>query len=407
MEIDLAYGKGKIVLNVPDGIRADLFAPVETGKRIDFDDFKNGFLEAGGDRLVSDETLLIVVNDGFRRTPTSRILEWLEQIDARLLDSATFLITTGVHEAPTHEHYETIFGSYYDRLRDRISYHDAHDLSSMAMIGSDCFGADVWINKALLENDWICLIGSVEPHYFAGFTGGRKSIFPGLTDFATVERNHNLAVSLDAAPLKLKGNPVAEHLDSLVMMIDMSRVFSVQTVLDVRDQIAAVFFGSDDSAFSRAAGFAERTFARQAPKRYDAVIAELLPPLDDNLYQAQKALENCQAAVKNGGTAVVVSACEGGIGSEHFWNLAENWDRERNEPKDGTYRFGSHKLSRVNAIGRRIRACVHSTLSESDVRRVFYEPLDDLQGFLISAGRSAEAYSLAIVSDAGHTVLKV
>jgi nickel-dependent lactate racemase len=132
----------------------------------------------------------------------------------------------------------------------------------------------------------------------------------------------------------------------------------------------------------------------------------LISPLDKNLYQAQKALENCQDAVADGGSAVVFSACEEGVGSRYFFEQASGWDRERNESVDGVERFGSHKLSRVNAMTRRIDVRLHSELDDETVRRVFYEPLADVSEYI---GRRAEGntnYRLAVVHDAGHTVLR-
>ncbi len=405
MKIDLAYGKGQIVLNVPDNIKVDSFTPAQIDRPISFEDFHNELSDAGGIGYFSSTAPLMVVNDAYRKTPTSSILKWLSQIDPALLDRASFLVATGTHNAPTEDHLKTIFGEHLKRVRPRVLVHDCRDLSGMIMVGKDRFDAEVYVNSAVLEHSSVCLISSVEPHYFAGLTGGRKSVFPGLADFATVERNHNLANSLDAAPLRLNGNPVAEHLDSLMEMVKVRSLFSIQTVLDSQGDMAAVFCGDNEPAFSRAAIYAERMFAHKVDKAYDAVLCELKAPLDENLYQAQKALENCQAAVADGGTAIVLSACEGGVGSEHFFNLADSWDRERNCAADGGLHFGSHKLSRVNSMSRRMRPCIHSTLPADTVRRVFYEPLDDVQGFLDKAGTGSEPFRLAVVRDAGHTVL--
>jgi len=407
MEIELAYGKGSVRLSVPDNIETDIFAPMEIDKPVRFEGFHDGFLDAGGMSFLSTARPLMVVNDGHRKTPTSRLLTWLDRIDDGLLDRAHFLIAAGTHESPTEDHLRFVFGEHLERVRSRTSVHDCRNLSQMTMIGQDQFGEDVYVNRALFEYDAVGFISSVEPHYFAGFTGGRKSIFPGLTNFATVERNHNLANSLEAAPMVLAGNPVAEHMEAMMAMVRIERVFSIQAILDSGDQIAAVFCGDNESAFIRSVIYVERMFGHEIDAGYDAVICELRAPLDGNLYQAQKALENCQAGVKDGGTAVVLSACEDGVGSEHFWNLADGWNREKNYPANGGLKFGSHKLSRVNSMSRRIRPCLHSTLDADTVRRVFYEPMDDVQEMLDNAGTAAGRFRLAVVRDAGNTVLKL
>jgi len=407
MKIDLAYADSTITLDVPSSIEVDTFSPVTVQKPLSFDTFSNGFLQAGGDHVLSGRPPLIVVNDGYRNTPTATILQWLDKLSPTIVDSASYLISTGTHAAPTAEHYRMIFGPLWERVKANVSYHDAQNRSSMSMIGRDDLGGEVWLNNAILKHRRVLVIGSVEPHYFAGFTGGRKAIFPGLTDIDTVARNHNLANSLEAAPLKMEGNPVAEHLDSLMAMLDRDKFFGIQVVTDSKRRIAGLFCGRLDVAFRDATAMAEIIYSQTVSKRYDVIICEILPPLDKNLYQAQKALENCQAAVRKGGMIIIVSACEEGVGSKHFFHLAEKWDRQANRAKDGGRHFGSHKLSRVISIGKRVDIRLYSTLPDEVVRRVFYEPLDKLQIFLYSIERECEICNMAVVHNAANMVLKV
>ena len=406
MDVNLTYGKGHLTLRLPSGIRIDTFAPAIAKQGVDFARFSSAMEESGGFEFLSGETPLFVVNDGYRRTPTAQILAWLDRFDGTLLDRSDFLIATGSHAAPKPEHYETIFGPHYARIRNRVKVHVATDLGSMAAVGTDGFGEEVYLNKLVSEHRRIFVIGSVEPHYFAGYTGGRKSIFPGLIDLKSIERNHNLANSLEAQPLRLAGNPVADELASLMALLDPEKFFSVQIVVDARGNMADLFAGSLQESFERSVAMAESIYAHRVEKLYDAVLCELISPLDKNLYQAQKALENCQDAVVDGGSAVVFSACEEGVGSQYFFEQASGWDRERNESVDGVQRFGSHKLSRVNAMTRRIDVRLHSELDDDTVRRVFYEPLADVNEYIGSRAEGKTNYRLAVVHDAGHTVLR-
>jgi nickel-dependent lactate racemase len=404
MEIRLSYGDTGLTLHVPDGAHVDQYGPASVANSISRDDFMRRCETSGVLRSLESGTPLIVVNDGYRNTPTAQILGWLQSCDSTLLDRARFLIATGAHETPTATHIGKIFGEYRNRITDRLSWHYSRDLSSMVQIGTDRFGIDVHINKQLLDAETVLIIGSVEPHYFAGFTGGRKSIFPGLCDQATIERNHHLADSLDAAPLRLIGNPVAEQLDELLRLVDLGRVHTIQTVQDIDGQVAEAFAGRLDVAFFDAVTVARELYARQIDDQYDIIIAEVKPPLDRNLYQAQKALENTQMAVRDGGAVIVVSQCPEGVGSPHFYELATQWDRDANCARDGKAHFGSHKLSRVNLMTRRIDVCLHSALPPHIPRQVFYEPLDDVESFLSERLHRPES-RLAIVHDAAHTVL--
>ena len=406
MTIELSFAGSHIPIDIPDGVETDEFAPVRVDKPLTFEQFRTEFQDSGGGRFLGEKLPLLVVNDAYRNTPTITILDWLERIDRRLLDEAPCIIATGAHDAPTETQLQKIFGSFLERIRPRLTIHDAVNYDTMVKLGVDSLGGDVWLNKVAAEHQRLLLISSIEPHYFAGFTGGRKSLFPGLSDLATTERNHNLANSMLAAPLKLKGNPVAEHLQSLMQFVKESKLFGLQAVLDATGEIAALFCGQLEDAFLRATTRAEQVFAREIDEQYDVVICELLPPLDNNLYQVQKALENCHEAVRNGGAVILMSACEGGVGSDYFMKLAESWDCSHNEPADGNWRFGSHKLSRVNAHSQRIEVYLHSSLPEATARRVFYEPLDFVKEFLYLRSDQRELHRLAVVHDAGNMVLK-
>ena len=406
MEITLTYGERPLAFDTPVGATVDTFIPSVADRQVDLSAFQSALHESGTDTFLNAISPLIIVNDGYRRTPTALVLEWLEILQPGLIDRAHFLIATGAHSVPTEEYLRTIFGPFCDRVRARLSCHDATDSVSMTKLGVDSLGGEVCINRLVTMLDRILVIGSVEPHYFAGFTGGRKSFFPGLCDLATIERNHNLANSLDCAPLKLKDNPVAEHLYALLSFLDLDRIRSIQIVADTRGQIAGIFVGSLENSFTNATHLAGQLYSWNIAEPYDALICELLPPLDRNLYQAQKALENSRTAVRDGGSVVVVSQCREGIGSEHFFNQADTWDRERNRPSDGTLRFGSHKLSRMNTLSKRMSIGLHSSLDDATVRKVFFEPVADLSAFLTTKAQERDHFRVAVVYDAGHTVLR-
>ncbi|MDH3891115.1 MAG: lactate racemase domain-containing protein [candidate division Zixibacteria bacterium] len=407
MILELTYGDGTIPIEIPDGVEVDEFAPVRVAQPVTFDHFSDEFRKSGGVEFVSDNPPLIVVNDAYRNTPTPEILGWLDRIKDDLLDTADFIVATGTHDPPTESQLVSIFGPHLERVRRHLLVHNAVDYDSMTQLGVDSMGGEVWLNNALDNHQRLLLISSVEPHYFAGLSGGRKSLFPGLTDLATIERNHNLANSMLAEPLALEGNPVAEHLEELAGFVDQSRLLGIQAVLDADGAIASLFCGGLNESFGRGRKRAEDIFAHRIEQQYDVVICELRSPLDKNLYQVQKALEHCHAGVRNGGAIILVSACREGIGSEHFMQLAQKWDCTKNEPADGKWRFGSHKLSRVAAHSQRIEVYLHSTLPPQPVRQVFYEPLDFVKKFLFLRSDQRELFRLAVVRDAGNSVLTV
>ncbi|MEW6051439.1 MAG: lactate racemase domain-containing protein [Candidatus Zixiibacteriota bacterium] len=405
MTVSLAYGDVRLEVEIPEGVIVDSFDAARAPMNFGPVEFCERALAANLDAHLDGDSLLVVVNDAYRHTPTATVLTWLENLSPGVLNRAHFIIATGSHKPPNHEQLRSIFERHHDSVYSRVTSHDATDQSSMRCLGTDSFGAAVYGDQRLFEFEKVLVIGSVEPHFFAGFTGGRKSIFPGLMDLASIERNHNLANSLDAAPLKLKGNPVSEHLDALLDLLPIDNIVSIQLVADAHGGLAGAFIGDIRESFAQAVGLAEQIYSRKVKTRYDIALCELLSPLNKNLYQAQKALENCQLAVANGGAAIVISPCLEGIGSGYFFHLAETWDRQTNAPVDGVPRFGSHKLSRVNALSRRIDVCIHSELDDDVVRKVYFEPVRDVTAFVRDRTKGRSGARVAVVHDAGHTVL--
>ncbi|MDR2471928.1 MAG: lactate racemase domain-containing protein, partial [Treponema sp.] len=151
--------------------------------------------------------LLVIINDATRPTPTETILTGLlPAVEAAAPGRAlTLMVATGAHRAATENEYRQILGRHYAALRECCVCHDARNDADMVDIGATRNGTPMLLNRRLFEADRIIATGSVEPHYFAGFTGGRKAFLPGIAAYKTVEANHKLALSPAARSLALDG----------------------------------------------------------------------------------------------------------------------------------------------------------------------------------------------------------
>ena len=410
MRVELTYDRGTLPLIIDDSVTVDYYQTQPVTHTVGPDEFAKSLTENLVIERCTGKKILFIVNDAHRSTPTARILDWLFALAPDIMAQADFLVACGTHDAPDIVQYEKIFGSRYAEINSRVSYHDCRDRNNFTEIGIDQFDQPVFINSRIFGYEQLVIINSVEPHYFAGYTGGRKSFCPGLADFDTIERNHNLANSLECVPTRLLGNPMAEHLENILELAFaysplIKNALALQVVYDSQKTIGAISVGDIKAAFAEAVTLAESMYLHKTATPYDAVFMEILPPLDNSVYQAQKALENNQMAVADKGYAFVISACYDGIGSPHFFKLADNWDRETNQPKDGKKQFGSHKLSRVNAIGKRIHACLYSQADPDDVKKVFYEPVNDIQTIINELTHQKQMRRIAVVRDAGHVVL--
>ena len=143
--------------------------------------------------------------------------------------------------------------------------------------------------------------------------------------------------------MKLKGNPVEDHLEELMSRVQGDKIFGIQIVSTIDSEKMHVFVGTLTGAFWSAIKTAEYVYGTTVRQKYDLLLAEVMPPLDTNLYQLQKSLENCQRAVADGGTILLFSSCHEGIGSTKFYKLADKWKPGMHLEGEGA--FGSHKYS--------------------------------------------------------------
>jgi len=355
MIVNIKYGKdGVQKVDIPDKNYIGTFYPkdVECGNSTEV-------IESAIDNPIGYESLakfldggkdiVFIVNDGTRPTPTAKVLGALsERMDLR---KARFIVATGTHRDMTEEEYDFVFGPLYPVLKDRIVAHDANK-SECTYLGESKNGTPMEVNKIAVDADRLVIITSVEPHYFAGYTGGRKSFLPGVASFKTIETNHKLAMSDKAQSLVLEGNPVHEDMMDALEVVKGKEIFSIQMVLDRHQSIYKVVAGDLNPAFDKAVKIANEVFSVPIPEKADLVISVAPYPMDVDLYQSQKALDNGKWALKEGGKIIMVSKCREGIGHATFLKqlssskdpkiVLENLRRE--------YKLGYHKAAKMAEI---------------------------------------------------------
>jgi len=264
---------------------------------------------------------LLVVSDQTRKTAADRVLpvllrEW--QRHGLDLERFSLVVACGTHRTPTHPELLQIIGPEAFRLlTPRITAHDAFN-TPCTRVGTTSRGTPVELNRNAVEVDAVITIGAVLFHYFAGFTGGRKSIVPGLASAATIARNHSLTIDLEhqrpdpAVGLgRLTGNPVAEDLDEAAEFL--SARATVQTVVDAAGNTAGVFAGNLRDAHQSACRLAADIFGFPLRQPVDIVIGTAGPAR--NWLQSHKALVNATEARTNNGIVLLHAPCTEGLGS--------------------------------------------------------------------------------------------
>jgi nickel-dependent lactate racemase len=347
--------------------------------------------------LKDARDVLFIVNDPTRPTPTARVLDIIE--DDISGHNVSFIVATGIHRAPTEEEYLQIFTEkYYTKYKDRIHSHDSKN-DEMVYLGTSKNGTEMKVNKIGVDAHKIVIISSVEPHYFAGYTGGRKSFLPGIASFETIEQNHKLALKQEARALALKGNPVHEDMIDALSTVK-KEIFTISTVLDKNHRIYAATAGDIYKSMEAAVSKAEEVFVAKIPQKADIVVSVVKFPSDIDLYQAQKGIDNAKYAVKDGGILIVVAKCRMGIGEDSFVKLLSSAD----SPKDALDRIekkfviGYHKAAKMAEVGLYAQTFGVTDLDPKILESIFIRPFSSLQEALDKAfeekGKNAKALVL-------------
>jgi len=409
MKLEIPYGKeGRQSLHVSDDRLQQVIRPNDVDSGDDLQAIRNGLDKAIGQSLDDffKGEVLIIVNDGTRPTPTSRVLQVLEErVD---LGRAKFLIATGAHRAPSEDELELIFGEMLHRLRPNIRVHDARH-SKAELLGTSKNGTDIWVNELVAKHERLLVITSVEPHYFAGYTGGRKSILPGVCAYSTIEQNHKLAMRPEARLLALEGNPVHEDMMDCARQLSDKKIFGVQVVLDRHQKVYKVVAGDIHASFKMAVEHANKVFVVPIKRKARIVVSIVAYPMDVDLYQSQKAIENAKGALEEGGTLIFVSKCRQGIGDKRFYDVLSS-SKEKDEilrSIEIEYRLGDHKAAKILEVAKRSRICGVTSLDPESLQKIDISSFESAQAALDDAlARDPEA-SVIVIYEGSVVVPKV
>ena len=337
--------------------------------------------------IDTDEKIVFIVNDGTRPTPTRKVLA---RIYSKIKEkNIYFIVATGCHRAPTQEEWHFILGKeIYEDLhaKNRLWSHDSRN-DEMVYLGISSNGTQMYLNKIVADAKKVCAIGSIEPHYFAGYTGGRKAFLPGVAAYDTIQQNHLLALDPNAQALILKGNPVHEDMMDAMSVLGHIDVFAIMTVLDSDHDICAVRAGDLSDSFYAGIDKADEVFCVNIPQKADIVISVAPYPMDIDLYQSQKALDNGKLALNENGILIMVAKCRTGIGEEGFFKLmssATSAQAVLDKIKCG-YKLGYHKAAKMAEINLWAQSWAVSELSDEQMRAVHLKPYHDLNKALDDA----------------------
>ena len=331
------------------------------------------------------QQVAIVVSDMTRPCPPARllppVLEELAAVGVRDAD-VTVIVALGLHRAQTAAELATLVGpAIYARVR--VVNHDPQDV---VRLGVTSRGTPVELFRPLVEADVRICLGNLEFHYFAGFSGGAKAVLPGCASPSAIAANHGLMARPGAETGRLEGNPVREDLEEGAAMLGID--FILNAIVDDRHRIVAAFAGHVRAAHRKGCERVAERGAVPIARCADIVLVSAGGyPLDVNMYQAQKALDNAVHAVREGGVIVWVAECREGLGSATF----ASWLQEAGSADEILARIerefvlGGHKAAAIAAVLKKARVHLVSSLPAEAIGRVGLVPFDDLGQALAAA----------------------
>ena len=409
MKVTVPYGQSdSFHIDVADNQLVGVFNPNKV-KAVNGDDAIDSALNHPFDNesfdqfMDTDEQVVFIVNDGTRPTPTAKVLK---HIYPKIKDkNIFFIVATGVHREPTDSEYRFIFGDdiYEDLVaKHRLHCHDSrHD--PMAYLGDSSNGTKMYINKIVADAHKVVPISSIELHYFAGYTGGRKSFLPGVASYETISENHYLALQDSARALKLKGNPVHEDMMDAMQVLNKIDIFAIEMVLDSHHDIYAVTAGALSKSFYAGIDNAKEVYGVKIPHKADIVISVAPYPMDVDLYQSQKALDNGKLALNKGGIEILVAKCRTGIGPKPFYDLLSS----EKEPEQvlnkikHSWKLEFHKAAKMAQIDTWASTWAVTDLSDEQMKNVHFKPYHDLRLAFSDAIKQKGSNASVIVLPAG------
>jgi lactate racemase len=406
-EIELGYGRGSLafdydearyrVLGGSEALNGAALSDVEIGASIDAPIDSPALEEI----ISPNESVLVVTSDATRASASAQVVNLLVrrlvQIGVAPPD-INIIFATGIHRAVTVAEKRELLTPFVAQ-RIKTLDHDASDASKLVSVGVTKTGVPVEVNRVLKDHDHIILTGAVGFHYFAGFTGGRKAVCPGLASARTVEATHMLALDFERGGRRegvgmglLDGNAVHEECERIAGLIAPS--FLINAVVDERGRASRIYAGDWRAAHRQACAEYRDAHSLKIDSKRAVVIASCGGvPYDINLIQAHKALEMAAHACVEGGAIILVAECADGTGRADFLKWFEAKDSRALESRlKEAYEVNGQTAWSLLVKAEKFRVHLVSELADEDVRQMRMIPARSIAEAVARISSDAEGY---------------
>ncbi|HEX8071301.1 MAG TPA: nickel-dependent lactate racemase [Pyrinomonadaceae bacterium] len=410
-QIELGYGRGRVAFEY-DETRFDVLAPTEDAAGQPLSDAELGALiddpidaQPLEEIIAPGESVLVVVSDATRATASAQVVHLLARRLVALGVAPADLrviFATGIHRAVTAAERDALLTPFVTR-RLRTLDHDARDEAQHVHLGLTARGTPMEVNRALVEHDHVILTGGVGFHYFAGFTGGRKSVCPGLASARTVAATHLFALDTERGGRRagvgtglLDGNPLHEECERVAAEVAPS--FLLNTVVDERGRAVRLYAGDWRTAHGRACAEYAAEHAIEIEERRALVVVSCGgAPYDINLIQAHKALDMAAHACADGGHVILLAECPEGTGRADFLQWFDAPDARALEARLlAGYAVNGQTAWALLTKAERFHVQLVSALPDEDVRHMRMHPARSLAQALARVDANTPGYIMPL-----------
>ena len=329
-------------------------------------------------RLKNPKTIAILVEDRTRKNPDlPRVIQRLLQAIRLVCNSQTTVIVAyGTHPRQSDSESEMLYGKEnLDAVR--LEHHDCRDENRLTEVGKLASGKMLKVNRAAFESEFRIAIGTVEPHTFAGFTGGRKIVLPGIADYETIRQNHSQVALGTLRAGVLADNPIHSQMTEALGLFPLD--YSIQIVRDRLGKMAGMYTGDCEDSFEKAIRLCAEINSVKIDTLADAVFVSCGGfPKDKTLYQSMRAITTAARTVKPGGTVVVFAQYSEGVGNAQLQEWLEKPAETLLALKQSEIEVGIHS---AYLTARNLRHCEVALYTEMDdelARRLHFRPMRDI-----------------------------
>jgi len=369
----LPYGKTEVSVDIPSKYRVRVLKPANTPVVADeITEIERALKNPVNSKCLSEiaspgQKAVIIVSDTTRPTPTARLLPPLiSELNTAGVRDTTIVFGLGIHRRQTEDEKKSILGGLYGEIRSI-----EHDINNCIYLGTTSRGTPVEIFEPVMDADIVICAGTIEHHYYAGYSGGAKSILPAVSSKKSIEANHALMLDPKSSAGR-PDSPVREDIEEAGALLGIDFILNV--VLNERKEIVFAAAGDYIEAHRKGAAFLDKLCKIRVEPADIIIVSPGGWPKDIDIYQSHKALEHAKSAVKEGGSIILMAECREGFGNRVFEEWL-NFDRDEviEKFKSG-FVMGGHKAALIAALAKKADLYLVSSLPDEMVRKAYFIP---------------------------------